>query len=189
MRGLGAVVLFPSLSQQLQRGAPDSTIGSLPDPQVAGRPRSRVTDYQNDPFVVGVEERLRCTCGCNLSVYTCRTTDFTCETSPAMHRQVIALVEQDKSAEEILTAFVAQYGESVLMAPPKRGFNWAGYLVPGIAILAAAGVLVRRFARQGRGPGSGFRGPDTDGELPVAGSRTPEPEKAKIAAELQKLDL
>ncbi len=125
--------------------------GRLTRPDLAGRLRTRVTDYENDPFIVGVEEKLRCTCGCNLSVYTCRTTDFTCTVSPAMHREVIALAAQDKTQQEILDAFVAQYGEMVLMAPLKEGFNIAAYVVPGIAISTAAavilGVLYRRTSR------------------------------------------
>lgn len=169
-------------------------VGRLSDPSVAGKPRWRVTDYQNDPFVVGVEERLRCTCGCNLSVYTCRTTDFTCDTSPAMHRQVIALVEEGKTAEEILGAFVAQYGEMVLMAPPKRGFNLAGYLVPGVAIAVAGAFLVRRLVR---GPGSGVRDPGVAGPPPDPDRAAspdprpliPDPDRAKLAAEFEKLDL
>lgn len=185
-RLLGAVALVPlgAIAQQ------DSAVGRLTDPALAGKPRSRVTDYENDPFVVGVEGQLRCTCGCNLSVYTCRTTDFTCETSPAMHRQVIELVEQGKTADEILGAFVAQHGETVLMAPPRRGFNLAGYLVPGLAILTAGALLLRRLVRETRGPGwSGVRGPGGERATPDTGHRTPDTDHAKIAAELERLEL
>src|SRR3990172_5145891 len=132
---LAALVVAPAAL--LLQGAgvplgPYSLVVRLPDPWQAGKPRGRVTDYENDPFIVGVEEKLRCTCGCNLSVYTCRTTDFTCETSPAMHRQVVGLADQAKSADEILQIFVSQHGETVLMAPPRRGFNLAAYFVPGL---------------------------------------------------------
>src|SRR5512134_575864 len=96
---------------QRGQGAADTLVGELMDPTRAGKLRGRVTEYENDPVIVGVEEKIRCTCGCNLSVYTCRTTDFTCETSPAMHQRVVELMEQRLSAQEILDAFVAQYGE------------------------------------------------------------------------------
>src|SRR5204862_2900899 len=90
-----------------------------------------------------IEHRLRCQCGCTLDVYTCRTTDFSCQVSPAMHRDVMALVSVGYSAQEILDAFVDTYGERALMAPKKEGFNWAGYLVPFGALAAgAAAVLV-----------------------------------------------
>jgi cytochrome c-type biogenesis protein CcmH len=92
-----------------------------------------------------LEHQIRCQCGCTLDVYTCRTTDFSCQVSPAMHRDVMALVEGGYSAPEIIDAFVDTYGERVLMAPKKEGFNWAGYIVPFAALgggaVAVAAVL------------------------------------------------
>ena len=142
----GALAVLPFVGGQ---GAQDTTAAApLFQPDLAGRPRGRVTDYQNDPFIIGIERRLRCTCGCNLDIYVCRTTDFTCTYSPELHRELVALVEQNLTAEEIIAAFVAKYGEQALMAPPKEGFNWAGYLLPGVAIsltgLVLGWVLVRR---------------------------------------------
>jgi cytochrome c-type biogenesis protein CcmH len=126
----------------------DTLAARLVQPELAGRPRERVTDYANDPFIIGIERRLRCTCGCNLDIYTCRTTDFTCTYSPELHHEIVAMVEQNKTAEEIIAAFVAKYGETALMAPPKEGFNWAAYLLPGVAITMVGAtlgwVLVRR---------------------------------------------
>jgi cytochrome c-type biogenesis protein CcmH len=85
-----------------------------------------------------LEHELRCQCGCTLDVYTCRTTDFSCQVSPAMHRDAISLVEGGYSAQEILDAFVGTYGERALMSPKRQGFNWVGYLVPFAAIGAGA---------------------------------------------------
>ena len=100
-----------------------------------------MTDDQRD----ALEHQIRCQCGCTLDVYTCRTTDFSCQVSPAMHRDVMALVEGGYPAQEIIDAFVDTYGERVLMAPKKEGFNWAGYIVPFAAIgggaVAVAAVL------------------------------------------------
>lgn len=161
----------------------DSLVGRLTDPSIAGKSRARITDHENDPFVVGIEGQLRCTCGCNLSVYTCRTTDFTCETSPALHSQVIALVEEGKTEDEILTAFMEQYGETVLMSPPRRGFNLAAYTVPGLAILTAAALLVRHLTRQAAVRASVPVSPDPRPPTP-----DPRPH-SKLAAELEKLEL
>ncbi len=88
-----------------------------------------------------LEREIRCQCGCTLDVYICRTTDFSCQVSPAMHRDIISLVEGGHSAQEILDAFVETYGEKALMAPKREGFNWAGYLVPFVAIGAGAVAL------------------------------------------------
>jgi cytochrome c-type biogenesis protein CcmH len=98
-----------------------------------------------------LEKKLRCQCGCTLDVYTCRTTDFACEVSPAMHRDVIALVEGGYGAQEIIDAFVDSYGEKVLMAPTKRGFNLVGWTMPFGALIAGGGVLavlIRRWHRR-----------------------------------------
>jgi cytochrome c-type biogenesis protein CcmH len=107
----------------------------------------------NDPGVIAIEHRLRCSCGCTLDVYTCRTTDFSCTYSPEMHRLVVAQVQQGATADQILKWFVAQpeYGDKVLMSPPARGFNLAGYLVPGLLVAAVALVLAAWLsARRGR---------------------------------------
>jgi cytochrome c-type biogenesis protein CcmH len=95
-----------------------------------------------------LEHRVRCQCGCTLDVFTCRTTDFSCQVSPAMHRDVIALVEGGYGAQEIIDAFVETYGERVLMSPKKSGFNLLAWFAPGIAVLVggtAILVLLRRW--------------------------------------------
>jgi cytochrome c-type biogenesis protein CcmH len=98
-----------------------------------------------------LEREIRCQCGCTLDVYICRTTDFSCQVSPAMHRDIISLVEGGYSAQEILDAFVATYGERALMSPKREGFNWAGYLVPFATLAAGSAalvVLLRRMQRR-----------------------------------------
>ena len=95
-----------------------------------------------------LEHRLRCQCGCTLDVYTCRTTDFSCGISPAMHRDVVQLIDGGYTVDEIRAAFVGTYGEQVLMAPKREGFNLAGYYAPFAALLAGGGavaVLIRKW--------------------------------------------
>jgi len=150
---LGLLTVCPS--NRLSAQSPDSLSGTGPsgklwDPSRAGRPFDPVSAADNDAAIQAIEKQIHCTCGCNLDVYTCRTTDFTCGTSPAMHRRVVALAGQGKTAQQILDAFVQQNGVSILMAPPKRGFNLAGYFVPSLLIVAAGVILtlvLRRWSR------------------------------------------
>lgn len=93
-----------------------------------------------------LEHQLRCQCGCNLDVYTCRTTDFSCPVSPAMHRDMLALVAGGYAASEIVAAYRRVYGEKVLMSPAREGFNWVGYLLPSVAI-AVGGIAIVRYIR------------------------------------------
>jgi len=112
--------------------------------------RAVATAADNDPAVKGVERRLKCTCGCNLDIYTCRTTDFTCSYSPQLHREVLTLRASGKSPDEVVASFVAKYGEQVLMAPIPKGFNLAGYLVPGVTVALAGGTLAFLLLRRSR---------------------------------------
>ena len=99
-----------------------------------------------------LEHRIRCQCGCTLDVYTCRTTDFSCQVSPSMHRDVMALVDGGYTADEIIEAFENVYGERVLMAPKREGFNLLAYVLPGSAIAAGAVVLAVVLRRWRRAP-------------------------------------
>lgn len=116
-------------------------VGELFNPGVAGKPRVATVEGDNSERIKLLEQKLQCTCGCTLDIYTCRTTDFTCEYSPRLHREVLALAEQGRGDQEIIDAFVAKYGEKVLMAPKAEGFNLAGYIVPGL-VIALVGMLV-----------------------------------------------
>ena len=118
------------------------TRGTLRDPAAVGRSRTPTGAGENDAEIKSIEQRLACNCGCTLDVFTCRTTDFSCTYSPALHREVLALRNSGKTAQEILDTFVAKYGEKALMAPKPQGFNLAGYLLPGAAITAAGAALV-----------------------------------------------
>ena len=134
----GAIMPLQGVQDSL---AGRGSTGTLRDPSAVGRPRLP-TDARDDAEIQAIEQRLACTCGCTLDVFTCRTTDFTCTYSPELHREVLALRDNGKTAQQILDAFVAKYGEKALMAPKPQGFNLAGYLLPGTLIAAAAAGLV-----------------------------------------------
>jgi cytochrome c-type biogenesis protein CcmH len=109
------------------------------------RPAPLLTQLERD----ALERGLKCACPCKLDVFTCRTTDFQCGISPAMHSDVVRLIEGGYSADEIIAAFTTVYGERVLMAPVKEGFNLAGYVVPFIT-LGVGATMVFAMLRQWR---------------------------------------
>lgn len=162
-----ALVLAGDAGAQEQAAPGAAPAGTSRDPQESGsnlfpmdqaaarsvrrppKPDARVQVDRDERDAL--ERDLRCQCGCTLDVYTCRTTDFACQVSPAMHRDVISLVEGGYDATEIVAAFVDTYGERVLMAPTRSGFNLLGWLMPFTALLAGAAVvavLVRRWSRR-----------------------------------------
>jgi cytochrome c-type biogenesis protein CcmH len=140
-------------AQETAGAAPDSlagrgATGTLNSPSMAGRPRDRSTALDNDAEIQEIEKRLRCTCGCTLDVYTCRTTDFACTYSPELHKEVLALHAQGMDGDAIVEEFVRKYGEEARMAPPAKGFNLAGYLFPGTVILGLGGTLLWVLGRR-----------------------------------------
>jgi cytochrome c-type biogenesis protein CcmH/NrfF len=137
-------------AQQEEPLAGKGANGSLRDPTVLGRPLDPTHPLDDSEAIKRIEQRLHCTCGCNLDVYTCRTTDFSCTYSPELHREVLALYGDGKSAQQILDAFVIKYGEKVLMAPEPGGFNLLGYLLPGVVITLGAATLAFVIGRRER---------------------------------------
>ena len=128
--------------------APDSGVNRLTMPEIV-QGHARTTQRDDAAIVQAIEHKIKCTCGCGLDVFTCRTTDFTCATSPAMHRMVLARLDSSMTADQVVAAFERQYGESILMQPPRRGFNWAAYLMPFVALLMGLGVvswLIKRWS-------------------------------------------
>ena len=98
-----------------------------------------------------------------------------------MHQRVLALAQQGRSGREIIDQFVRDHGIAILMAPPRRGFNLAGYFAPSQVILVAGFALtlvLRRWVRAGGGPAAE--------PTSVAPGATPE-ELARLQRELERL--
>ena len=109
---------------------------------------------EGPPTLPDIEDELMCpTCGFSLAL----------SESPQANqiRDLIReLIDQGLSKDEIKDALVAEYGPEVLASPETSGFDLAAWVVPGLAILIAAGALsigVRRWRvnRIESGPGAG----------------------------------
>jgi cytochrome c-type biogenesis protein CcmH len=145
----GVVIAGRLHAQEAQQGASNRAMdqGAARSVRKPAKPGARPTlsDRDRDDQI---ERKIRCQCGCTLDVYTCRTTDFACQVSPAMHADIKSLVEGGYSAQEILDSFVDTYGERALMAPRPQGFNLVGYAAPFVALAAGAvavGVVLRNW--------------------------------------------
>ena len=149
--GAGALVLVPRVASSMQENTGAANVPMEQDayrsvklaPKAGARPS--MTDEERD----ALEHQIKCQCGCVLDVFTCRTTDFSCSVSPAMHHDVMGLVSGGYNATEILAAFQSVYGERVLMAPLKQGFNWLGYIMPFAALITAGVVVAGRIRKWG----------------------------------------
>ena len=167
---LMAMRLRAQEAQQSAQGAANSEMPQTAYKPVAlpGKPGAKVliTQLQRDEL----ERGLKCACPCKLDVFTCRTTDFQCGISPAMHSDVVRLVDGGYSADEIVAAFTTVYGERVLMAPVKEGFNIAGYVVPFITVGIGATMLVSLLRRWKHETETAAPAVASKSVIPIAGS-------------------
>jgi cytochrome c-type biogenesis protein CcmH len=95
-----------------------------------------------------ISAQLRCVVCQALSV-----ADSPSATAQQMRALVLEQVRAGKSDEAILAYFVSRYGEWVLLAPPRQGFNLLAWWLPfvGIAVGVLAVVLAaRKWVANGR---------------------------------------
>ena len=101
------------------------------------------------PTTQEVEEALSCQCGCGLTVHSCN--HLQCGFAVPAKQTIAEQIGQGKGKEEIVTAFVARYGEKVLSAPTTSGFNLAAWITPFLAVLVGGvgiGLVGRRWSRR-----------------------------------------
>ena len=101
------------------------------------------------PTNQAVEAALTCQCGCGLTVHNCN--HLQCGFAIPAKERIAEQLEQGRSYDAILASFVERYGEKVLSAPTKAGFNLTAWVVPFLAVLAGAaaiGFFVLRWTRR-----------------------------------------
>ncbi len=136
-----------------QAGAPQSSAGVVEMTSDSYKPVRRdpkpgAAPSMDTKQIETFERNLACPCPCTLDIYTCRTTDFSCGISPAVHGDIQRLVDGGYSADEIMTAMMDTYGDFILMQPRKQGFNLLAWFAPFAAIALGAvaiGALLRQW--------------------------------------------
>jgi len=142
---LGGLLLF-ALAPRVASATP--MYGSHPQvgPGSSMAPHAPV-EVRVSPELKKVLEGLLCQCGCNLDAYQCQQT-MTCDVSTSMWDQAALMVDQQgKTPGQALEVFAKDYGEYVLAAPTKRGFNLVAWALPFTAFGLGAVVLVIALRR------------------------------------------
>jgi len=99
---------------------------------------------------LGLAAELRCPVCQNLSVG-----DSPSEMANQMRDVIREKLKNGERPDQIRAYFVSRYGEWILLAPKRQGFNWVAWLLPFGAILAGAGAIgwvVRRGMARARVP-------------------------------------
>jgi cytochrome c-type biogenesis protein CcmH len=75
----------------------------------------------------------------------------TCSTADQIKSDIKTMIAQGMSEDDIIKSFVAQHGDTVLAAPPKKGFQLTAWMVPFAAFLLG-GVVLIVFLKRNQGP-------------------------------------
>ena len=99
------------------------------------------------PATVGqIAQELTCTCGCNMVVSACEGT-MDCGAAADIKNQILEKLNSGQSKEEIIAFFVSRYGEKILSAPTKRGFNLTAWILPFAAFIFGIGAVCALLKR------------------------------------------
>jgi cytochrome c-type biogenesis protein CcmH len=144
--GLAVVSATASAQQAAAPGGEAMTADSYKPISRPAKPGAKPT--MDAKQVEAFERELACPCPCTLDIYTCRTTDFTCGISPAVHGDIQRLVDGGYTGAEIMEALTGTYGDFILNAPRKEGFSLVAWFAPFAAVAFGAvgiGALLRSW--------------------------------------------
>jgi cytochrome c-type biogenesis protein CcmH/NrfF len=96
-----------------------------------------------------IGQQMLCVCGCNQILTGCN--HIGCTYSHDMLREVDTRVARNEPDDLTLQAFVQEYGPTVLVEPPNKGFNRAAWVMPVVVPifgLALVWLVVSRWRQR-----------------------------------------
>ena len=117
---------------------------ALAAPALAQPPATNV----DDPRLYEIGSQLRCVVCQNLSV-----ADSPSEMAQQMRGIVRERLAAGDTPEQVVQYFVDKYGEWILLAPRRQGFNWVVWGAPAAAVavgLVIFAIVVRRWTARRR---------------------------------------
>ncbi|HVB85038.1 MAG TPA: cytochrome c-type biogenesis protein CcmH [Candidatus Dormibacteraeota bacterium] len=128
--------------------------------------------------------KLKCMCGgCDDTAGTCNHSGGAfagpCATARAELKEIDQRISRGESDDLILQDFVQEYGPSVLVSPPAKGFDWLVWVMPVLLPLLAFALvwaLVRRWRHRATLQPVAADGPPVSDELIARARREAEKE-------------
>jgi len=108
-----------------------------------------VTSAGAAALLADLENALMCKCDdkCGKVLVNC-----TCSTSDRTRAEFVKMLDSGLTVEQIIKKQVDKYGETVLSAPSKNGFNLTAWVTPFVALLAGGfglGKVIEAWKRKG----------------------------------------
>jgi cytochrome c-type biogenesis protein CcmH len=138
-----------------------------------------------DADIDAIQQNLMCQCGCTMVLYSCD-----CGTAEQMRGEIKTMLSEGKTQQQVLDSYVSKYGEKVLAAPTKQGFNLSAYITPFAGIVVAGGsvlLVLRRWVFRGKKAVAAALAPLTvaDNPTPISGR---EHLRTQLARDLENYD-
>ncbi len=89
-----------------------------------------------------IKKSLICTCDCGMTVAACEGA-MECTAAAKITAKVENMVAAGQTNDQVLASFVSLYGEKILAAPSKKGFNLTAWILPFI-LIALTGIFLYR---------------------------------------------
>jgi cytochrome c-type biogenesis protein CcmH len=141
----------------------------------------QVSGAEAGALLEDLENQLMCKCDdkCGKVLINC-----TCSTSDKTRAKFSEMLESGITVEQIVKMQVDKYGETVLSAPTKFGFNLTAWMTPFIALIAG-GFGVRKVLLAWVGK----KGHIDSVEAPIAESKISEKYSKRLKDELDGIEL
>ncbi len=125
-------------------------------------PPAQPASLAQEEMVREIAAQLRCPVCQNLSVG-----DSPSELANQMRGVIREKLKAGETRQQIEAYFVEKYGEWVLLAPMKKGFNLLAWVLPFVGVAAGAFVVVFMTRRWTEREGEGTAGPDEAAPAPT----------------------
>ena len=128
-------------------------------------------------------KQVKCSCGgCEQSAGTCYHVGGAfsgpCDMAKTMIKEIQGHLDKGLSDEQVIQAMIKEYGTAAYMEPPKTGFGLVAWLMPGVYLLAGAGLVIFVISRWKK------RGEAAEATSAASKTITPEMlERARTAAQ------
>jgi len=167
------------------RGQPSSTVNMDGDFYIPVRPASKpdAVAQLDENAVIALEKQLACPCPCSLDIYTCRTTDVACTNSPAIHGDVVRMVDGGYTGDEIVAQLTGTYGQRIRLVPSKSGFNLVAWFFPFVAV-GTGGLVIARLVHSWR-RNAEQAAHSAQGDIPAISVQGTDDELARLNAALR----
>jgi len=148
-------VLFLAAAMSVSVRAQQGAITAPPDAGLSPAQTARAEE---------LGKRVKCMCGgCDDAAGMCTHSggNFAgpCDVAKAELKEISAAVTKGQSDDQILQAAVQEYGPTVLVEPPKKGFDLLAWVMPValpiVAVLLVWGVVTRWRERSTTVPADG----------------------------------